>query len=84
MISHTRCYDAWGRQNRATDANNNIYVTDHNLKQRKTESYMIAADTQERLNYLETIYDPWGQPVTMKTYKDWPSHARKSQACLSG
>lgn len=49
----TASYDAWGRQNRATDANNNIYVTDHNLKQRKTESYMIAADTQERLNYLK-------------------------------
>ncbi|WP_169744745.1 RHS repeat-associated core domain-containing protein [Paenibacillus odorifer] len=72
----TASYDAWGRQNRATDANNNIYVTDHNLKQRKTESYMIAADTQERLNYLETIYDPWGQPVTMKTYKDWPSQSQ--------
>lgn len=69
-------YDAWGRQNRATDANNNIYVTEHNLKQRKTESYMIAADTQERLNYLETIYDPWGQPLTMKTYKDWPSQSQ--------
>ncbi|MNO24961.1 tRNA(Glu)-specific nuclease WapA precursor [compost metagenome] len=72
----TASYDAWGRQNRATDANNNLYVTDHNLKQRKTESYMVAADTQERLNYLETIYDPWGQPINMKTYKDWPSQSQ--------
>lgn len=69
-------YDAWGRQSRATDAHNNLYVTDYNLKQRKTESYMVDAETQERLNYLETIYDPWGRPVTMKTYKDWPSQSQ--------
>ncbi|GGG05912.1 hypothetical protein GCM10010912_58210 [Paenibacillus albidus] len=69
-------YDAWGRQNRSTDPYGNVYVIDYNLKQRKSESYLVAAGTQERLNYLETVFDPWGQPLTKKTYKDWPSQSQ--------
>jgi YD repeat-containing protein len=68
-------YDVWGQANRSTDAYGNVYVTDYDLKQRKTTSYMVAADTQERLNYLETAYDPWGQVLSKRTYKDWPSQS---------
>ncbi|AKG34398.1 RHS repeat-associated core domain-containing protein [Paenibacillus durus] len=69
-------YDAWGRQNRATDTYGNVYVTDHDLKQRKSTDYMVAADTQEKLNYLETAYDPRGRVISKRTYKDWPSQSQ--------
>lgn len=69
-------YDVWGRQNRATDSFGNVYVSDYDLKQRKSTSYMVASDTQEQLNYLETAYDPWGRATSKRTYKDWPSQSQ--------
>ncbi|MNB80321.1 tRNA(Glu)-specific nuclease WapA precursor [compost metagenome] len=69
-------YDVWGRENRATDTYGNVYVSDYDLKQRKSTSYMVASDTQEQLNYLETAYDPWGRATSKRTYKDWPSQSQ--------
>ncbi|MNB99463.1 RHS Repeat protein [compost metagenome] len=37
---------------------------------------MVASDTQEQLNYLETAYDPWGRATSKRTYKDWPSQSQ--------
>nr|WP_246354274.1 RHS repeat-associated core domain-containing protein [Paenibacillus phytohabitans] len=71
----TASYDAWNRQNRSTDPYKNLYVTDFDLKQRKSTSYMLAGDTQEKLNYVETTYDPRGQVLSNRTYQDWPSQS---------
>lgn len=71
----TANYDAWGRQNRSTDPYNNIYVTDFDLKQRKSTSYMLTGDTQEKLNYVETNYDHRGQVISNRTYQDWPNQS---------
>ncbi len=66
-------YDAWGRQNRATTANGDLYISDYSLKARTNTSYIQDGTTGEKMNYAEDRYDPWGNKSSSLTYKDWPN-----------
>ncbi|WP_256701028.1 RHS repeat domain-containing protein [Paenibacillus sp. P46E] len=45
----TVSYDAWGRQNRATNANGDLIVNDYSLKARTSTSYIQDKSTGEKL-----------------------------------
>ncbi|MCE3202638.1 RHS repeat domain-containing protein [Paenibacillus sonchi] len=72
----TASYDAWGQQNLSTDMYGNRYVTEYNLKSRNNVSYMQAAETGEKFNYLSQNYDHRGNLTSNMTYKDWPSQSK--------
>jgi len=80
----TVSYDAWGNQKESTDAFNNLYVTERDIKARKRTSYFVAANqvaayrvtpssASLKSNYYEEFEDQWGQLLSVKTYKDWPT-----------
>lgn len=80
----TVSYDAWGNQNEALDVYGNLYISENNLKARRTTRYFVAAvDVQDYRNnptqasvkssYVEQDYDQWGQLITNRTYREWPT-----------
>ncbi|MNO32897.1 tRNA(Glu)-specific nuclease WapA precursor [compost metagenome] len=82
-------YDAWGQQKEAVDAYGNLYVSEHNLKLRKTTNYLVAASdiaayrydpsvAALKTNYLEQNYDQWGHLLLNATYKDWPVQSQSN------
>ncbi|OKP89736.1 hypothetical protein A3848_13160 [Paenibacillus sp. P32E] len=73
----TVSYDAWGRQNRATNANGDLIVNDYSLKARTSTSYIQDKSTGEKLNYVQDSYDAWGNKISASTYKDWPTNSNK-------
>ncbi|MEK4516727.1 RHS repeat-associated core domain-containing protein [Paenibacillus sp. FSL H8-0122] len=73
----TASYDGWGRQNRATNANNDQMVSDYNFKTRTSASYIKDHTNGEVLNYVEQSYDPWGNKLSAATYKDWPTNQQR-------
>ncbi|MEK4852832.1 RHS repeat-associated core domain-containing protein [Paenibacillus sp. FSL H7-0756] len=73
----TASYDAWGRQNRATNANNDQMISDYNFKTRTSTSYIKDHTNGEVLNYVEQSYDPWGNKLSAATYKDWPTNQQR-------
>lgn len=73
----TASYDAWGRQNRATNANNDQMISDYNIKTRTSTSYIKDHTNGEVLNYVEQSYDPWGNKLSAATYKDWPTNQQR-------
>lgn len=73
----TVSYDAWGRQNRATNANGDLIVSDYALKARRSTSYLQDKLTGERLNYAEQSFDAWGNKISASTYKDWPANQQR-------
>lgn len=70
-------YDAWGRQNRATNANGDLMVSDYSLKTRTSISYIQDKVTGDKLNFVEDTYDSWGNKISASTYKDWPINKQK-------
>ncbi|KWX80493.1 hypothetical protein AMQ84_03375 [Paenibacillus riograndensis] len=70
----TVSYDAWGRQNRATNANGDLSVSDYSFKARTNTSYIQDKNTGEKLNYVQQAYDAWGNKISASTYKDWPTN----------
>ncbi|KWX77768.1 hypothetical protein AML91_07025 [Paenibacillus jilunlii] len=73
----TVSYDAWGRQNRATNANGDLIVSDYSLKARTNTSYIQDKNTGEKLNYVQDSYDAWGNKISASTYKDWPTNQQQ-------
>ncbi|WP_249899447.1 RHS repeat-associated core domain-containing protein [Paenibacillus sp. PK3_47] len=73
----TASYDAWGRQNRGTTANNDIIISDYDLKSRTSTSYLQDKNTGEALNYVQESFDPWGNKLSASTYKDWPANQQR-------
>lgn len=73
----TVSYDAWGRQNLATNANNDQMISDYNIKTRTSTSYIKDHTNGEKLNYVEQSYDPWGNRLSAATYKDWPTNQQR-------
>lgn len=80
----TLSYDAWGNQKEAIDSYGNLYVTDHILKSRQEIHYFVSASDVStyrsnpslnaiKSNYVEQDYDQWGQLLTNRVYKNWPS-----------
>ncbi|NOU78471.1 RHS repeat protein [Paenibacillus sp. LMG 31459] len=70
-------YDAWGRQNRATNANEDLIVSEYSIKARTSTSYIQDKTTHEILNYAEQSFDVWGNKISASTYKDWPANGQK-------
>ncbi|KWX81034.1 hypothetical protein AMQ84_01365 [Paenibacillus riograndensis] len=73
----TVSYDAWGRQNRATNANGDLIVSDYSFKARTNTSYIQDKNTGEKLNYVQDTYDAWGNKISASTYKDWPTNQQQ-------
>lgn len=80
----TVAYDAWGKQQEASDTYGNLYVNEYQTKQRKEISYFVAAadvgayrnnmgNSAIKASYVEKSYDQWGQLTSNKAYKDWPA-----------
>ncbi|WP_019909770.1 RHS repeat-associated core domain-containing protein [Paenibacillus sp. HW567] len=70
-------YDAWGKQNRATDAKGDLFVSDYSLKSRTNISYLQPKNSTEKWNYVEASFDAWGNKTGVATYKDWPSNQQQ-------
>lgn len=77
----TASYDGWGRQNEIADVYGNLYVTEYNLKLRKTTRYFVAAanvssyranpgQSNLKANYTEQDEDQWGHLLTTRAFKD--------------
>ncbi|KAA9006329.1 RHS repeat-associated core domain-containing protein [Paenibacillus spiritus] len=62
----TAGYDVWGRQNLGVDEFANRYISEYDLKQRKTTNYRISAADGKTWNRVEETQNPWGQ-VTSRT-----------------
>jgi YD repeat-containing protein len=79
----TQSYNPWGQVKEITDASQNLYVSEYDIRNNKVMSYFVAknniasyrANTNSNTykeDYVEVYIDQFGRTTERRVYENWP------------